>query len=106
MSAAAAEQPVARTRRDGLTTARLLGVLLGRREDILIAARDRGAVWVGLILVFAAAFAREYDSADLAKERPSALLCYEADPAECHRRILTDRLADQGFEVADLRIPL
>ena len=46
------------------------------------------------------------DAADLAGKRPSALLCYEADPAQCHRRILTDRLADQGFEVTDLRIPL
>jgi len=46
------------------------------------------------------------DAADLAQMRPSALLCYEADPADCHRRILTDRLAEQGFEVTDLRIPL
>ena len=46
------------------------------------------------------------DLAELAAERPSALLCYEADPAQCHRRILTDRLADQGFEAVDLRIPL
>ncbi len=46
------------------------------------------------------------DAADLAEKRPSALLFYEADPAQCHRRILTDRLVDQGFEVTDLRIPL
>jgi uncharacterized protein (DUF488 family) len=46
------------------------------------------------------------EAADLAKARPSALLCYEADPAQCHRRILTDRLVGQGFEVTDLRIPL
>jgi uncharacterized protein (DUF488 family) len=46
------------------------------------------------------------EAADMAKARPSALLCYEADPAQCHRRILTDRLAEQGFEVTDLRIPL
>jgi uncharacterized protein (DUF488 family) len=43
------------------------------------------------------------DAAELAGKRPSALLCYEADPAQCHRRILTDRLAGQGFEVIDLR---
>jgi uncharacterized protein (DUF488 family) len=46
------------------------------------------------------------EAADLAEKRPSALLCYEADPAQCHRRILTDRLAQHGFEVTDLRIPL
>jgi uncharacterized protein (DUF488 family) len=47
------------------------------------------------------------DAADLAGQRPTALLCYEADPACCHRRILTDRLAgEQGFNVIDLRIPL
>jgi len=46
------------------------------------------------------------DAADLAAKRPSVLLCYEADPAQCHRRILTDRLHEQGFEVVDLRIPL
>jgi uncharacterized protein (DUF488 family) len=46
------------------------------------------------------------DAADLADKRPSALLCYEADPAACHRRILTDRLVEHGFEVDDLRIPL
>ena len=46
------------------------------------------------------------DAAALAEKRPAALLCYEADPARCHRRILTDRLAEHGFEVTDLRIPL
>jgi len=47
------------------------------------------------------------DAGDLAEARPVALLCYEADPACCHRRILTDRLAGQrGFEVCDLRVPL
>lgn len=46
------------------------------------------------------------DAAELAGSTPAALLCYEADPAQCHRRILTDRLHEQGFEVVDLRIPL
>ena len=43
-------------------------------------------------------------AAELAAGRPSALLCYEADPACCHRRILTERLAPR-FEAVDLRIP-
>ena len=47
------------------------------------------------------------EAADLAEARPSALLCYEADAACCHRRVLTERLADQrGFEVRDLQLPL
>ena len=28
-----------------------------------------------------------------ARERPAALLCYEADPSECHRSVLLERLA-------------
>ena len=46
-------------------------------------------------------------AAELAEARPAALLCYEADPACCHRRILTDRLAqERGFTVCDLRASL
>jgi uncharacterized protein (DUF488 family) len=40
---------------------------------------------------------------EIARARPAALLCYEADPAHCHRRIVAQRLqADGGLEVADL----
>src|SRR5580698_6801752 len=40
---------------------------------------------------------------DIARERPAALLCYEADPAHCHRRIVAARLSAAGdFEVEDL----
>lgn len=46
-------------------------------------------------------------AAEWAQTRPSALLCYEADAACCHRRILTDRLArTRGFAVRDLGVPL
>lgn len=39
----------------------------------------------------------------MAREKPSALLCFEADAAGCHRRILAERLkARTGFEVVDL----
>ena len=39
----------------------------------------------------------------LAGERKTALLCYEADPAGCHRTILSMRLAkEDGFKVVDL----
>jgi hypothetical protein len=30
---------------------------------------------------------------ELAKERPSALLCYEREPAHCHRQLLLDAVA-------------
>ena len=43
------------------------------------------------------------EAGELAAAEPSALLCYEAEAAQCHRRILTDRLsAGQGFDVVDL----
>jgi uncharacterized protein (DUF488 family) len=44
------------------------------------------------------------EALELARERPSALLCLEADPAHCHRRIVAERLgAMDAFEVEDLR---
>jgi uncharacterized protein (DUF488 family) len=45
------------------------------------------------------------EAARILKERPAALLCYEADAAHCHRRILSDRLAEElGVRVVDLNI--
>ena len=38
---------------------------------------------------------------ELAAEKPSALLCYERDPAECHRTLLIAAVAP-GAEVIDL----
>lgn len=38
---------------------------------------------------------------DLAAEKPSALLCYERDPACCHRTLLWQSLA-QDAEIVDL----
>ncbi|QFU15583.1 DUF488 family protein [Microvirga thermotolerans] len=40
--------------------------------------------------------------AELALNRPTCLLCFERDPAVCHRRILSDRLRKRGLEVVDL----
>jgi len=37
----------------------------------------------------------------LAAETPSALLCYERDPAHCHRTLLLDAVGE-GVEVVDL----
>jgi uncharacterized protein (DUF488 family) len=40
---------------------------------------------------------------EIATERKTALLCYEADAAGCHRRILAERIrAATGIEVQDL----
>lgn len=42
-------------------------------------------------------------AAAIAAERPSALLCFEADPATCHRRIVAERLRELlGVTVRDL----
>lgn len=39
----------------------------------------------------------------IARERPAALLCYEADAAGCHRRIVAQRIVDEtGIETVDL----
>jgi uncharacterized protein (DUF488 family) len=43
--------------------------------------------------------------AELARDRRVCLLCFERDPANCHRRILSDRLASKGFTVTDLFAP-
>ena len=42
-------------------------------------------------------------AAAIARERHAALLCYEADAAGCHRRIVADRIREAvGCEVRDL----
>lgn len=38
---------------------------------------------------------------DLAREKPSALLCFERDPCVCHRTLLLDAVGE-GAEVVDL----
>jgi uncharacterized protein (DUF488 family) len=40
--------------------------------------------------------------AKLAREEAVCLLCFEREPANCHRRILAERLAERGFRVTDL----
>jgi uncharacterized protein (DUF488 family) len=41
---------------------------------------------------------------DLAQAQPICLLCFERDPANCHRRVLAQRLAERGFEAVDLMV--
>jgi uncharacterized protein (DUF488 family) len=43
------------------------------------------------------------EALEIARERTAALLCYEADPAHCHRRIVAGLLMQAGtFELEDL----
>ena len=47
------------------------------------------------------AMAESAQMLSLAAEKPSALLCYEREPAECHRSLLIGAVADDA-EVVDL----
>ena len=38
----------------------------------------------------------------LAETQPICLMCFERDPANCHRRILAELLAKRGMEIVDL----
>ncbi|HZZ90124.1 MAG TPA: DUF488 domain-containing protein [Caulobacteraceae bacterium] len=43
------------------------------------------------------------EALEIAMARPAALLCYEAEAVNCHRRIVAERLNDRApFEVEDL----
>jgi uncharacterized protein (DUF488 family) len=44
------------------------------------------------------------DLAALAQAKPICLLCFERDPANCHRRILAQRLAERGWKIVDLAV--
>ncbi len=51
-----------------MNLASLLKFLVGRRKGILDVATERGSLWLGLLFVVSAGFAREYDAEDLAAE--------------------------------------
>jgi uncharacterized protein (DUF488 family) len=57
----------------------------GRHDDLI-------RIYAGQ-LELPEAIAAEAQMLDLAAERPSALLCYERDPAECHRTLLLSAVA-------------
>ncbi|PVE24870.1 hypothetical protein DC522_08070 [Microvirga sp. KLBC 81] len=44
------------------------------------------------------------DLETLAAAKPICLLCFERDPANCHRRVLARRLEGLGFETVDLMV--
>lgn len=47
------------------------------------------------------AMAQSAQMPDLAREKPSALLCFEREPAHCHRTLLLDAVAADA-EIVDL----
>ena len=57
------------------------------------------------VLASPPALAALEDLAALAAERPVCLLCFERDPALCHRRLLAEQLAPRGFSATDLFAP-
>lgn len=40
--------------------------------------------------------------ASLAGEKPTCLLCFERDPATCHRSIIAEGMLESGFQILDL----
>jgi uncharacterized protein (DUF488 family) len=41
----------------------------------------------------------------LAAQQPSAVMCAETHPSQCHRRLIADKLASVGHEVVHLITP-
>lgn len=39
---------------------------------------------------------------ELATRSPTCLMCFERDPARCHRRVLAERMEARGFVTVDL----
>ena len=105
------------SRRPGMSKTRL-GQLLGdhgiayeNRRDLGTPADIRFLYHAGRIGEAAAAFRAQLDEhalaqlgAELEHGPRTALLCLEADPATCHRRVLTDALQsrDPDLRVVDL----
>jgi uncharacterized protein (DUF488 family) len=65
----------------------------GRHDDLL-------RIYAGQ-LELPEAIAQGAQMLELAREKPSALLCYERDPAQCHRTLLLATVAPYA-EVVDL----
>ena len=65
----------------------------GRHEDL-------ARVYAGQ-LELPEAIAQGAEMLELAREKPSALLCFEREPAHCHRTLLLEAIA-AGAEVVDL----
>jgi uncharacterized protein (DUF488 family) len=78
---------------------------LGTPSDGRSAARagrheDMARIYAGQ-LELPEAIAQGAEMLELAREKPSALLCFEREPAHCHRTLLLDAIAANA-EVVDL----
>ena len=109
---------VAASRRPGFSKTALAGALKERGIDYLhlrplgTPKAGREAARKGRIAEMRAIFDEQLATPEAelalaqaeaaASERPSALLCFEADAAHCHRTIVAERMAAEGFEILDL----
>ena len=80
---------------------------LGTPADGRAAARSRrhddmARIYAGQ-LELPEAIAQGAQMLELAREKPSALLCFEREPKHCHRRLLLEAVA-AGVEVVDLYV--
>jgi uncharacterized protein (DUF488 family) len=65
-------------------------------------AATMARIYCDEVLAGAPAKAALEELAELAASRPVCLLCFERDPAQCHRRLLAQRLEERGFRTVDL----
>jgi uncharacterized protein (DUF488 family) len=110
---------VAASRRPGFSKTALSGALRERGIDYLhlrplgTPKAGREAARKGRIAEMHAIFDEQLETPEAelamekakaaASERPSALLCFEADAGHCHRAVVAERLAAaEGFEIRDL----
>jgi uncharacterized protein (DUF488 family) len=110
---------VAASRRPGFSKTALSGALRERGIDYLhlrplgTPKAGREAARKGRIAEMHAIFDEQLETPEAelamekakaaASERPSALLCFEADAGHCHRAVVAERLAAaDGFEIRDL----
>ena len=108
------------SRRPGMSKTRLgallaeHGIAYEHRRELGTPADMRWLFHSGRVVEAAAAYRAHVDAetpeaidelaSELDTEPPTALLCLEADPAGCHRRVITDALRERrpGLRVVDL----
>jgi uncharacterized protein (DUF488 family) len=107
------------SRRPGMSKTRLgallaeHGIAYEHRRELGTPADMRWLFHSGRVVEAAAAYRAHVDAetpeaidelaSELDTEPPTALLCLEADPAGCHRRVITDALRERrpGLRVVD-----
>ncbi|RJF73323.1 DUF488 domain-containing protein [Deinococcus cavernae] len=85
---------------------RALGTPPGIRKTYKL-DHDFQALKAGYTLHLATQGDTLHDLAQLAAAQPVALLCYEHEPGECHRSLITGRLGEMGLigDVVNLKPP-